>query len=353
MKQPTRTTNRLHFSDLDPLRFEDLCLNIVSRADTFKEINHFGRKGADLGVDIFAIQNLEGKEKTWFIQCKRFIRIGKADITDIVNKVAMNAALPDKLLVIVACDVSLNLHQYLKDYSSEKGITEVEIWTASVLEAKLYKDYKDLLFVYFGVRVEKTTHDNATRIKYSLRMKKRVEKELIDHEYLNKNRTPNLLLFKPYAKFISHKVYIRSIDDTSYPECHKTPRGQISPWFRTFFYDTYHNGIEFWLNAGTGTPIVMDEHGFWEPLRHDDDKKGNNPKFKTFYAKQIGRVPYHHIVEILRDGDEYFSEPHLYCKFDIEGMPYEEIYYKAEGDPERRIPDWDLNKTLRTEFPNE
>ncbi|GLU54663.1 restriction endonuclease [Dyadobacter frigoris] len=352
MKQPTRTTNRLHFSDLDPLRFEDLCLNIVSRTDTFREINHFGRKGADLGVDIFAIQNLEGKEKIWFIQCKRFIRIGKADITDIVDKVAMNVALPDKLLVIVACDVSRNLHQYLKDYSSEKGISEVEIWTASVLEAKLYKDYKDLLFVYFGVRVEKKTQDNATRIKYSLRMKKRVEKELIDHEYLKKNRTPDLLSFKPYAKFITHKVFIRSVDDTSYPDSDETPDGKISPWFRTFFYDTYHNGIEFWLNVAMSTPIIMDEHGFWEPLSHDD-KRRNSPKYKTFYAIQIGRIPYHHIVEILRDGDEYFSEPHLFCKFDIQEMPYEEIYYKTEGDPERKIPDWDLDKTLRTEFPDE
>ena len=41
MSQPTKTINRLHFSDLDPLRFEDLCLNLVYKINTWKEINHF------------------------------------------------------------------------------------------------------------------------------------------------------------------------------------------------------------------------------------------------------------------------------------------------------------------------
>lgn len=56
MPQPTKTINRLHFSDLDPLRFEDLYLNLVYRINTWKEINHFGRKGSDDGVDVFAIE---------------------------------------------------------------------------------------------------------------------------------------------------------------------------------------------------------------------------------------------------------------------------------------------------------
>ena len=42
----TRTFARLHFSDLDPLRFEDLGLNIISRLYPWNELNHFGRSGA-------------------------------------------------------------------------------------------------------------------------------------------------------------------------------------------------------------------------------------------------------------------------------------------------------------------
>lgn len=349
MMKPTKTTNRLHFSDLDPMRFEDLCLNLVSRLDKWKELNHFGRKGSDLGVDIFAIQKEEKQDKVWYIQCKRYNSITKNNLTEIIDKIAENPTLPDKLLVIVSCDVSRTLYQYLKDYSTEKGINDVELWTSSILEAKLYKDYKDLLFVYFGVKIENKTQDNITKIKQSLRMKKRVSKELIDHQCL-KEKHLSVFLYEPYYKFITREVYIRSVDDTSYPEIDNS-KNTIRPWFRTYFYDLYHNGIEFWLDAVIGTTVIMDENGYWEPVRYDDERK-NNPKYKQVKAMAIGRIPYHHIVDFTTVGDEYSSEPHLFCKFDIEGMPYEEIYYKSLGNPKKEIPNQDFDKAKRSIFKN-
>jgi hypothetical protein len=350
MTRPTRTTNRLHFSDLDPLRFEDLCLNLVTRLDNWKEINHFGRKGSDSGVDIFAIKRENDIEQIWFIQCKRYLKITKADLTEIVDKVLANPSPPDKLLVIVSCDVSKTLFQHLKDYSKEQGIAETELWTASTLEAKLYKDYKDLLFVYFGLRIDNKGKESVARVKHSLRMEKRVKKELIDHKYIKETKNFKLFLFNPSARFISSKVCIRSVDDTTYPNCEDTSSGQISPWFMTFFYDTYHNGIEFWLEAGLGTTVIMDTDGNWELLTDYYDKRKENPKYKTIRAKAIGRIPYYNIVDFKKDGDEYTSEPHLFCKFDNDGMPYEEIYYKSHGDPKQEIPDWAFNREKRTTF---
>lgn len=353
MTRPTRTTNRLHFSDLDPLRFEDLCLNLVTRSDKWKEINHFGRKGLDNGVDIFAIKSDNDIDQIWFIQCKRYLSISKTDLTEIVDKVLANPSLPDMLLVIVSCDVSRALYQHLKDYSKEKGISETVLWTASTLEAKLYKDYKDLLFIYFGLRIEKKVKNNIARIKHSLRMEKRVTKELIDHKYIKETKDFKIFLYNPSARFISSKVYIRSIDDTTYPNCVETPSGQISPWFRTFFYDTYHNGIEFWLDAGIGTTVIMDKEGNWEPITDCYDKRKEYPKYRTIKAKAIGRIPYYNIVDFKLDGDEYTSEPHLFCKFDYDGIPYEEIYYKSEGDPNKEIADWEFDRKKRTTFPKE
>lgn len=353
MTRPTRTTNRLHFSDLDPLRFEDLCLNLVTRLDKWKEINHFGRKGSDNGVDIFAIKRDNDIDQIWFIQCKRYLTISKTDLTEIVDKVLVNPSLPDKLLVIVSCDVSRALYQHLKDYSKEKGISETELWTASTLEAKLYKDYKDLLFIYFGLRIENKVKDNVARVKHSLRMEKRVTKELIDHKYIKEAKDFKVFLYNPSARFISSKVYIRSIDDTTYPSCEETPSGQISPWFRTFFYDTYHNGIEFWLDAVIGTTVIMDQEGNWEPITDYYDKRKENPKYRTIRAKAIGRIPYYNIVDFKTDGDEYTSEPHLFCKFDNDGMPFEEIYYKSVGDPNKEIADWEFDRKKRTTFPKE
>jgi len=351
MKQPTKTINRLHFSDLDPMRFEDLCLNLVARLEDWKEINHFGRKGSDGGVDIFAIKIENDREINWVIQCKRYISITKADITEIVDKASVNNIRQDKLLVIVSCDVSKTLYHYLKDYSVEKGIFETELWTASVIESKLYNDYKDLLFVYFGIRLENKTKDNVTKIKHSLRMEKRVFKELIDHKFVKENKNFKLFMFDPSARFISSEVYIRSVDDTSYPEVIKLTKGQISPWFRTYFYNTYHNGIEFWLDAVIGTFVIMDKDGFWEPLTDYYDKRKENSKYTTIRAKEIGRIPYYNIVDFKTDGDEYNSDPQLFCKFDINGMPFEEIYYKSHGDPKKEIADWEFDREKRKTFP--
>lgn len=345
--RPTKTTNRLHFSDLDPMRFEDLCLNMVLRIGKWKELNHFGRKGSDLGVDILATQKDDVQEKVWYIQCKRYNSITKNNLTEIIDKVVENPSLPDKLLIIVSCDVSRTLYQYLKDYSLEKGINEIELWTASILEAKLYKDYKDLLFVYFGINIENKTQNNVVKIKQSLRMKKKVSKELLDHKAL-KERHFTLFLYEPYYKFIAREVYIRSVDDTSYPEIDDLSEG-ISSWFKTYFYDLYHNGIEFWLDAGIGTIVIMDENGYWEPISYYDERK-NDPQFKVVRAMAIGRIPYNNIVDFNVDGDEYFSDPHLFCKFDIDGMPYEEIYYKSLGNPKKEIPNWDLDKSKRIDF---
>lgn len=349
MPQPTKTINRLHFSDLDPLRFEDLCLNLVYRINTWKEINHFGRKGSDDGVDVFAIE--KENQKKWSIQCKRYALISKSDIKGIVDKIIQSKCIPDRLLVVVSCDVTKSVYQYLKDYSIENGIEDSELWTASVLEAKLYNEYKDLLFVYFGIQIGEKQSSNAAKIKASLRMEKRVSKELLDHKFIKECRGSKTLLYNPAAKFISSAVYIRSIDDNTYPNCEETPRGQISPWFKTYFYDTYHNGIELWLDAGIGTYVIMDNEGFWEPLSDYCDIRKKDSKYQVILAKVIGRIPYYNIIDFKIDGDEYTSDPHLFCKFSINGMPYEEIYYKSHGNPQKEILDWEFDKAKRTKFP--
>ncbi|WP_170061211.1 restriction endonuclease [Spirosoma aerolatum] len=348
IKQPTTTINRLHFTDLDPLRFEDLCLNLVSRLRDWKELNHFGRKGSDGGVDIHAIESDGDKEKVWFVQCKRYSAISKSELTKIVDKTTSNPSLPDKLLVIIACDLSRSQYDYLKAYSLESGIEEIEIWTATTLETKLYKDYKDLLFVYFGVRLEKNTKDNAARVKYSINMEKRITKDLIDHAYLKDSKNWKKLATRPYYKFITLEVYIHSIDDTTYPKADTRKSNEISPWFRTNFYDTYHNGIELWLGAAIGRYVLMNQEGYWELIDHFDERRAD-PKYTVVSVMEIGRIPYYNIVSYKVNGDEYTSEPHIYCRFNINGMPYEEIYYRYESG-EGMLP-LELDKEKRTAFP--
>lgn len=348
MAKPTRTINRLHFSDLDPIRFEDLCLQLVSRAAEWSELNHFGRKGSDSGIDIMAIKEEAGKIVRCAVQCKRYASIKQSDLKKIVDDLCSNLPLPDKILTIISCDLTKANYDFYKKYASSKGILDAEIWPASTLENKLYRDNKDLLFVYFGVKLENDAKSNAAKIKHSLRMEKRVLKELIDHKFLKENRDQRKLLFQPWLKFVTQTVYIRSIDDTSYPSVEDGTG--ISPWFRTMFYDTYHNGIEVWLDAAMGTSVLLDKFGKWELVKDYHDNRKTDSRYKVVYVKAIGQIPYSSIVDFKVGGDEYSSEPHIFCSFNFANGPCEKIYYKSQGDYEKMVPDWKLEEKDQTKF---
>jgi hypothetical protein len=195
--------------------------------------------------------------------------------------------------------------------------------------------------------------DNAAKIKYSLRMKKRVIKELLDHKFIEEQQKKKVdyFLYRPYSKFILSEVIVRSIDDTTYPDVVKPKREQCYTWFKTYFYDLYNDGIEFWLNAGVGTSVIMDENDFWEPLIDHDDARKKNPKYRVFLAKEIGRIPYYNIVEIESNGDDYYQEPHLFCKFDSVECPFIEIYFRHDGIEKNY--DWELEKKKQTTFPKD
>jgi len=347
IKMPTTTTNRIHFTDLDPLRFEDLSLNLVSRLHEWKEISHFGRSGNDQGVDIHCTLDTDSGEKHWVVQCKRYLKFTKKDARKVIEAIQASTIKPDKLLLIIACDVTQETDAYFKTECQTLSISAADIWTASILEAKLYKEHKDLLFIYFGIKMESRMHSNASRIRYAIKMKKRLEKELIDPKAYNDPETKLALVHYPYSKFISSRVIIRSIDDTTYPEA----KGELSNWNREHFYDLRHNGLEVWLAAALGHYIIMAHDGKWELLKNDNDIRQNNPKYKTARIMIIGRIPFDNIVECLSNGDEYYNDPQLFCHFKYKNGPYEEISYKIYPDQDVELPSWELDPEKRTEFP--
>lgn len=65
--KPSETTNRIHFTDLDPTRFEDFCLALIYPLHPWLDIRHYGRQGGDAGVDIYAKEQLENGVDTWVI----------------------------------------------------------------------------------------------------------------------------------------------------------------------------------------------------------------------------------------------------------------------------------------------
>lgn len=147
--KPTTTINRIHFSDLDPLRFEDFCLCLVYKLARWRKINHLGRLGKDEGIDIEAEEEIkEGYIRSWYIQCKRYKTFKTSDVSSVIEKLQENAKISDTLLLIVGCDVSAETIKYYEKEAIKIGFKNPKLWTASILEAELFNNHHDLLFVF-------------------------------------------------------------------------------------------------------------------------------------------------------------------------------------------------------------
>lgn len=190
-----------------------------------------------------------------------------------------------------------------------------------------------------------TTKKNAARIRKGLAMKKKFEKDFIDSTAFSKYGSKRVFE-EPYIKFKFNEVLIRSVDDTTYPDIIDT-EAKISPHFKSYPFNTYHNGFELWLTAGIGGKVIMDKNGFWENLYDYYDERQDDKMYKVLKTDIFGRIPYCNIEAYDLDGDQYTEYPMIFCNFDYDGMPYEEIVYRTKGE---YIPFVDLDKSKMTKF---
>lgn len=322
---PSKTINKLHFTDLDPTRFEDFCLALIFPLHPWEDIRHYGRTGGDGGVDIYAVEKLENdSRRIWFIQCRRY-----KSVTNSVLKKAVNDCInrlngkPEVLLVVVAGDVRRKSHEYFVEYSKKIGVKTPLLWTASILEAKLYSERRDLLFSYFGISdVQKARHREMS-ISRNISLKRRLHKDLlktpkeVDWDKSRKN---------PVYRFNYSEAIIHSIDDDSYPGSDDQSYG-ISGWFKLELWDFYHNGLEFVINIDEG---IIDNEGNWAIIKYN--QKYDELKYKKIKMFRIARIPFRNIVEYDTLGDEYYPGLHFYCRYADGGEPYELFRWILIGD---------------------
>jgi hypothetical protein len=303
--KPTRTTNRLPFTELDARRFEDLCLAILYKTRPWAELRHYGRLGADQGVDIFGRETLDnGLSRIWSVQCRRYEKAPAATLRRAVDDtIARAGTIPDVLLVIVACDVSRSAFDAFRQHAAGVGVGEPLLWTASMLEATLYADRHDLLFTFFGVSLAERSRTRESAVRRNLGLKKRM---IADFRTKSSRHS---------------KLVIRSIDDVSYPEVDNGPG--ISSWFVVEMHGFYHNGVEVYVAVRSG---IIDSDGKWAILNYGDTYDAT--KYEPIQVIALGRIPFRNIVEYDMEGDDYYSEPHIYCTFADAGEPYEGIVYR-------------------------
>jgi hypothetical protein len=210
-------------------------------------------------------------------------------------------------------------HQGYIKYALERGVATPLLWTAALLEARLYAERKDLLFAYFDISVAQRARSRESSTRRNLAMKRRVAKELIKSKYE--------LKIGPWGKFEQSEAIIHSVDDTSYPEVDPSSVG-ISGWFKVEFCDLYFNGIEFLMRVELA---VSDSEGRWAIMPYGETVT-TYEELREFRVYRVGRLPYRNIVEIDAVGDEYYRCPHIYCIFADGGMPWERFVYRYVTD---------------------
>ena len=331
MVKPTKTINRIHFTDLEDRRFEDLTMQIIYRLKDWVYLHPDGRSGNDKGVDIRGLENLDDEiTKEWFIQCKRYKKVVASELKKAVDEaIHKNNKPPFVFLVVVGCDVSLKARQTFEKYSVSKGIKEPILWQAATLETMLYADHPDLLFAFFGISTNKKQLSNEAKFKRNIAMKRKLLKVFKD--------------FKP-----GHEVIIHSIDDNSYPDVENVPPGKISPWFKLEYNCFYPNGIEFindieyiilekgviFWNAkwarfsptkeGLKFISYKDESGK-DDYTYDFDKVIDLTKYDIYKTYRIGKISFSSIVDVDENSDGIYLGPHIYCKFEHNFSPYIEM----------------------------
>lgn len=140
MKPPSRTTNPLHFEDLEPHRFEDLVRQLIYEFRPWKSLEATGRSGSDEGFDVrgFEVvdtmstadsdseeeQNEENQEvpsadRLWLIQCKRERAISPKKLEKYSEDIKDSGVYG--VIFAAACDFSKKARDTLRSSLQKKG----------------------------------------------------------------------------------------------------------------------------------------------------------------------------------------------------------------------------------------
>ena len=314
----TKTINQLHFDDLDPIRFEELILSMVYRMRRWEKLDHFGKKGSDDGIDIRAVEKLEnGKENVWHFQCKRYQRLTNSQIKNIINDyIAKNKFLPDYYILVVSCSLSKKQIEFYEEFCKENGFKSVTVWTNSIIEAKLYSEYQDLLFAYFGINLTTERNKIQNTIRRNIALKKRMKKDFLKQGGCRNRDEVRERLDNPWKKFNHTEVLIRSIYDKAYPYDNTLLNNDYSGYYKAEVFDFYHNGLMV-----RAYPYAEDIK--YKQLNYETDEY----EIIDIRAEILGCIPYENIIDYDIEGDEYYNYPHIFCEFINVTDPYEKLTY--------------------------
>ncbi len=332
-KNPTKTTNRLHFEDLDPFRFEDLCRELLDVMYSWERLDPIGGEGADDGVDIFGVTT---SGEPCYCQVKRYKELGPAKIEEIITSIVTNNEIEENACIILmtACDISKKGFDSFYNTAKRVGFKRCVILTAKSIETLLYNKYPHLLEKYFGISIQKkTVLTGRNLIQRADKGKKLVEKYLLDP-----NVSYNEIWRNPSLIFNDTELILLSHDTCKLPNRYDNQ-------------DLYNKVFPYRLNDGGIDCIVMAyarisynlQNRTWRHLNASEEPLENEALLD---CDIINFVPFYNIVKI-EDGDEYYRCHIIHC--DV--SPIWKIYTKTIYRYRSQFGDiiFDKNENLKLE----
>ena len=304
MPNPTVTTNRLHFEDLEPRRFEELGYQLLHRLYKWVRLDHTGVCGNDGGIDMYGITK-DGVH--CYCQVKRYQKLSQVDLRGIYAAIIDNNKAIEsnsKFILICACDLSKQVLDVAYDEGTKNGFKSVEIFSRTKLESLLYNGHRTLLRTFFG-SASNTRESNATKIRRQVRAKNQVLKKLIRKD-LNKFSIETLAA-NPGIQFITDEFMLLSALSSLAVERY----GENVTFGKAWPIEAKEEGIV--LSLPFFQRIIFNTRNNTWYISEKDNQNLNEYEY-VLLSQGIGLLPYAQIVEIEENGDSYFNCPIIHCK---------------------------------------
>jgi Restriction endonuclease len=334
--RPTKTTNPLHFEDLDPRRFEDLIRELIYDFRDWQTIEATGKAGSDDGFDIRAFERTtitsvdeDGNEmmgpkegNLWMVQCKREKKLSPSQIKKILADVDPSNP-PYGYILAAATTFSKRSYDTFRAELTELGVMEFHLWGNAFLETELYQPKNDrILFTFFGISNVRRMRSRATDIRSEVSIKNKIMRILGDD---------------PAYKWI----LVRDAKDDNYPNEDRYPDFATNPRWRSFeIIEMHPRGLIVRVKCAYGfvdeakkcfdiiEPEIVQKNPYdrWDEFNRDRASRDHDGKARDFWERlpsenQVmyelrGIIRFRDILVLDEKGDSRFEVPHLFVDFE-------------------------------------
>ena len=346
----TKTTNPIHFEDLEPHRFEDLVRQIVYDFREWSLLEATGRLGSDDGFDARGWENqiyVETEDEDdkvekvvnsnlWLIQCKREKNISPSKMANYLNDILSGKEEIYGIVFAAACDFSKKTRDLFITRIRERGIQEFKLLGKAEIEDILFQPkYDHLLFAYFGISLQIRKRSIKTKIRGRIATKKKIEK-LFGLIRDGGSFFVDVLLRNPEDEHYPYSSELKDFDKNAQWRVYKIvgyqPDG-LHVMGRKFlaFYDKESKSYD----AIDKFNISDTSSNLWEIKNPPNISReevfkewGKLPDENQFYLETIRIIKFDKILAIDENGDNYFGGVHLFMEWDNHYGPFEPYYFR-------------------------